>query len=238
MIDTTVDLSPRVYSRIAGVGYLIIIAAGIFAEFVIRSSMIVPGDATTTANNIMASEQLFRVGIAGDLIMLVCDIVVGLALYVLLRPVSKNLALLALLFRLIHTAVYGANLLNLFLVLLFLSGEGFGFDQQSGLVSVFLDAHGIGYSLGLVFFGFHCLLLGYLIYKSGYIPGVLGILIAIAGLGYLIDSFTNVLLSNYTQYESVLIIVVFVPAFIGELSLCLWLLLKGVRVKNVAISDS
>ena len=93
------DISQRTVAKIAGFGYLIIIIAGIFAEFFVRSALIVPGDATATAGNIMASEGLYRIGIAGDLVMLVCDVVVAWALYVLLKPVNKGLALLAAFFR-------------------------------------------------------------------------------------------------------------------------------------------
>lgn len=235
--DLYLSVSPRGYARIAGLGYLIIIIAGIFAEFVVRSSLVVPGDAAATAGNIAASESLFRLGIAGDLVMLTFDIVVALALYVLLRQVNRGLALLATFFRLVHTAIYGANLLNLFVVLLLLSGAGYlaalGTDQLHSLVSLFLSAHGIGYAIGLVFFGFHCLLLGYLVIKSGFLPKLLGYMLLVAAAGYLVDSFAQVLLPNYAEYEETLMFVVFIPAFVAELSLCLWLLFKGVRVQQI-----
>lgn len=233
------EITPRAYSRIAGIGYLMIIIAGIFAEFFLRSNLIVPGDAAATANNIIGSESSFRLSIAGDLIMLTFDAVVALALYVLLKPVNKGMALLATFFRLVHTAIYGANLLNLFIVLLVLSGAGvlaaFGAGQTHALVSVFLSAHGIGYAVGLVFFGLHCLLIGYLIFRSGYFPRILGGLMVAAGFGYLIDSFAHVLLTNYAAYESILTVVVFAPALVAELALALWLLLKGVKVQSASI---
>src|SRR5438128_7762904 len=113
MANHTVETSPQVYARIGGVLYLIIIVAGLFGEAFVRDKLIVSGDATATANNIMASQLLWRSGIAGDLIMHVCDVPLVLIFYVLLRPVNKNLALLALLFNLIQTAVLVANELNL-----------------------------------------------------------------------------------------------------------------------------
>jgi len=229
-------MSPLRAARLAGVGYLIIIVAGIFAEFFVRSSLIVSGDATATANNIMASESLFRIGIAGDLVMLVFDAIVALALYVLLKPVHRSLALMATIFRLIHTAVYGVNLLNLVVVTLLLSGAGylaaFEAEQLHALVLTFLDAHGIGYAIGLVFFAVHAVLLGYLVVKSGFIPRILGILLLVASAGYIVDSFANVLLANYADYEMILGLTVFVPAVIAELAFALWLLVKGANVQR------
>jgi hypothetical protein len=97
---------------------------------------------------------------------------------------------------------------------------------------LFLDAHSIGYSIGLVFFGINLLVLGYLVFKSGYFPRILGILLIGASLGYLIDTFAKVLLPNYGDYEGIFTLVVFAPALIAELSLCLWLLVKGVNVQR------
>ena len=105
MTNRLPDISQRKAARIAGFGWLIIIIAGIFAEFVIRMQLIVPGDAATTANNIMDSEWLFRISIVSDLIMLAFDVVVALALYVVLKPVNRSLALLAAIFRLVMDAI-------------------------------------------------------------------------------------------------------------------------------------
>jgi hypothetical protein len=237
MINSIADLSPRKTARIAGFGYLVIIITGIFAEFFVRSKMVVPGDAAATANHIVASEELFRTSIASDLIMLLSDVIVAWALYVLLKPVNKSLALLATFFRLVHAAIYGINLLNLFFVLQFLSGNQylsvFETGQLQALVLVFLNAHQYGYDIGLVFFGFHCLVLGYLVFRSGFLPSILGILLVIAAIGYLINSFARFLITNYEVYETIFTLVVFIPAFIAELSFTLWLLLKGVKKQPV-----
>jgi hypothetical protein len=172
--------------------------------------------------------------------MLLCDVVVAAALFILLKPVSRGIALLAAFFRLVHAAVYGVNLLNLFFVLRLLSGAEyltvFETDQLHALVLLFLNGHSTGYLIGLVFFGLHCLVLGYLIFKSGYFPRILGVLLIIASLGYLTDSFANFLLPNYKAYETIFLLVVFLPAFIAELSLCLWLLLKGVNVPRTELN--
>jgi len=223
-------------ARIAGILYLTIIASGIFAEFFVRSSLIVPGDAAATANNIIASGSLFRIGIASDTLMIICDVALALIFYVLLKPVNSSLSLMAAFFRLTQAAVLGVNLLMLFFVLQLLNGAAystvFGTEQLYALSMLFLEAHGIGYSIGLVFFGVHCFILGYLVAKSGYFPRILGILLMIASLGYLIDSFAKILMPDYKTYEETFTLVVFAPAFIAELSMCLWLLLKGVKISE------
>jgi Domain of unknown function (DUF4386) len=217
----------RKMGRIAGVLYLVIIAAGIFAQFFVRGSLVVPGDAATTASNILASKSLFRLGIVSDLVMIMADVAIGLIFYVLLRPVNNSLSLLAAFFRLAQATILGINLLNLFIALQFLSGAGYlaalGTRQAHALALVFLQAHTTGYSLGMVFFGFSILVLGYLISKSGYLPRLLGLLLALASLGYLTDSLASFALPNYTDMFTLV-------AFVAELALCLWLLVKGVNV--------
>ncbi len=231
-----VDRSPLVHARLAGVGYLVIIVTGIFAEFFVRSNLIVPGDATATAGNILASESLYRVGLAGELLMLVCDVAVALALYVVFREVSRSLALLAAFFRLVHASIVGVNLLNTYVPLVLLGDARFltVFEpaQRQALALLFLDAHGYGYVIGLVFFALHCMILGWLVLRSRYMPGILGVLLMVASLGYLVDSLGRTLLSDYARYESTFGMIVLIPAFVGELSFCLWLLLKGVSVRG------
>jgi hypothetical protein len=236
-MEEDIDNRPqRKLARVAGLLYLIIIIAGIFAEFIVRQSLIVPGDATATANNIMASEMLFRAGIAADLLMIMADVALALVFYILFKPVSNGLALLAAFFRLAQATILGINLLNLFFALGILSGADFltvfGADQLHAFSMLFLNAHNIGYSIGLVFFGINLLILGYLVFKSGYFPKIIGILLVAASLGYLIDSFAKVLLPNYGEYQAIFDLVVVTPAFIAELSLALWLLVKGVMVQQ------
>jgi uncharacterized protein DUF4386 len=222
--------SPQMYARIGGILYLIIIIAGALGEIFIRGKLIVSGDAMSTANNLMASQSLWRIGIAGDLLMHVCDIPLMLVLYLLLKPVNKNLARLAVLFNLIQTAVLVANKLNL-LTPLFLLGNAdylnaFEPGQRYALAYIFVKLHDYGFGIGLIFFGFACLLYGYLLFRSDYFPRVLGVLMALAGLSYLTDSFTLLLAPAYAGT----IFPILVLALIGELSLCLWLILKGVSL--------
>src|ERR1700722_11325685 len=174
MRNRTVNISPQVYARIAGVLYLLNIACGLFGEIYVRGHLVVAGDAITTAHRIMGSEFLFRCGIAGDLVMHITDIPMTVIFYVLLKPVSKDLSLLAALFGMLQTAILCANKLNLITVLLLLGGPSYlqAFDpkQQQGLASLLLSLHEYGFGVGLVFFGVSCLVTGYLMFQSGYFP--------------------------------------------------------------------
>lgn len=231
MANDTIKTSPQVYARVGGVTYLIIILAGLFGEMFVRNAIVVSDDAAATANNLVAAPLLWRLGIAGDLIMHGCDAVLMLVFYVLLRPVNRNLALLAVLFNLIQTAVLVANKLNLLMPLFLLDDAAYlkAFDPQQlqALTYVSIRAHAYGFGLGLIFFGFACLVYGYLIFKSGFLPRVLGVLMQVAGLCYLVNSFALIVAPAFARQ---LFPAILLPSFIGELSLCLWLLIKGVNV--------
>jgi len=215
-------------ARIAG---SLILFTAVFAPFsmiYVPSLLIVPGDAATTANNIMASEGLFRAGIVSDSVVFLIEIVLVVMLYVLLKPVSKTLSLVAAFARLAMTVIQGINLLNYFFVLLLLSGAGyltvFAPDQLHALVLLFLNAHEYAALIWGLFFGFHLFVLGYLVYKSGYIPGILGVLLIIASLCYLTQSFGNILLPKYEGIFATIGLLSIV-----ELAFPLWLLIKGVK---------
>ncbi len=232
MTTRTTQISPQVYARIGGALYLIIIIIGFCITVFIREKLVVSGDVMTTANNIMASQSLWRIGIAADLIMHVFDIPLMLVIYILLKPVNKNLALLAVLFNLIQTAVLVANKLNLFAALFLLGNVDYlkAFEPQQLHTQAYLSLklHDYGFGIGLIFFGFVCLIQGYLLFRSGYFPRTLGVLMAIAGLSYLTNSFTLIL----APAHAATIFPILVLALVGELSLSLWLLVKGVRVEE------
>jgi len=218
-------------ARIGGIIYLIIIVAGVYGEMVVRSKLIVPGDAAATANNIIASQLLWRTGIASDLLMHICDIPLMIIFYLLLKPVNKNLALMALLFNMVQTAALVANKLNLITALFPLSDadylKSFTSQQLYTLTYLSIKSHDYGFGLGLIFFGFTCLIAGYLIFKSGYLPKAIGVLMQIAGVCYLINSFTLIISPSFA---GVLFPVIMLPPFIAELSFCLWLIFKGVNI--------
>jgi hypothetical protein len=231
--ESKFETSPQMYARTGGILYLIIIAAGMFGELFVRGKLVVPGNAGATAHNIISHELLWRTGIAGDLLMHLCDIPLMFIFYVLLRPINKNLALLALLFNLVQTAVLVANKLNLLTVLL-LSGnadylKAFDPRQAQALVYLSIKSHENGFGVGLIFFGCACLVYGYLIFKSDYLPGALGIMLQIAGLWYLANSFALIIVP---EFAGMLFPFILLPSFIAELSLCLWLLVKGVDISK------
>ena len=231
MPGTLPDYTAKQAARIAGGAWLFVILAGIAAEFFIRMPLIVPGDAAATAANIMGAEGRFRAGIALDSAMLVFDVVAAVALYTLFRRVHKSLALLAAFFRLVMDAVLAANLINLVLVLQFLNGSRhatvFPPEQLQHAVQYFLNAHGSGYDIALIFFGLHCFILGTLIYRSGFVPRGLGVLLLFASLGYLIDSFAHLLLPLGNALLAMSAAALIAVAVLAELSLSLWLLIRG-----------
>ncbi len=237
MTNLLTDISQGKAAKVAGIGYLIIFVLGLFANFFIFGSLIVKGDAATTANNILANELLFRAGIVSWIIVLICDIVIAWALYIFLKPVNKSLSLLTAWFRLIYIAIFGITQLNLIFVLILFSGADylsvFNTNQLQALALVFLNGHSYGFLIGLVFFGVHLFLISYLILKSGYIPKILGVLLILSALGYLIDSFANFLLPNYADYQTIFLLLVAVPGVVGELSFTLWLLFKGSKVQTI-----
>jgi Domain of unknown function (DUF4386) len=233
MANAPSRFSPRPYARAAGILYLLLILAGGWAQVFVRGTIIVAGDATATAANIMASESLWRAGIAADLLMHLCDVPVMLILYLLLKPTSRHLALLALLFNLVQTAVLVANKITL-LIPLFLLGnapylKALGPQQLSALAYVSLRVHDYGYGCGLIFFGFVCLIEGYLIRRSGYLPRILGTLMQVAGGCYLANSFALLLAP---ALAATLFPAIMLPPLITELALAIWLVGKGVDVQR------
>jgi hypothetical protein len=225
--------SPLVYARIAGLLLLIVAILGPFSLLYVPSTLFVPGDAAATADNIRASEGLFRLGIVSDSLIFLIEIVLTALLYVLLRPVSRTLSLGAAFARLAMTIVQGINLLPYFIALLLLSGASyltaFEPDQLDALALLFLNAHQDGVYIWQLFFGLHLLVLGYLIFKSGYFPRILGVLVVVGALGYLADSYGNILFHNYGEIFGW---VVGVTAVFGELPFFLWLLIRGVNVER------
>ncbi len=218
-------------ARVAGVLYLAIIVLGLFGEAVVRGTLVVPGHASATAGAIAASPGLWRAGIAGDLLMHVLDVPVIVIFYLLLRPVNQGLAVLATLLNLVQTAVLATNKLTLVLPLLLLGGgahlAAFTPEQLHAVTRLSIQAHGYGFGIGLVFFGFACLVRGHLIARCGFLPRGLGVLLQIAGLCYLVNSAALLLAPAWAGW---LFPGVLVPAFVAELALSLWLIVRGVNL--------
>ncbi len=229
MTKPTEGFSPVTNARIAGVLYLVIIALGVTSEAVIRGGLVVRGDPAATAANILGSEGLFRLGFLADSIVFLSDAAVAVLLYLLLRPVNRTVAMVAAAFRLTQTAVLALNLLNQHAALLVLTGPDYAaFEpgQRQALAYLMLDRHGHGYDLGLLFFGVHCALLGYLIVKSGFLPKLVGVLLMGAAAAYLIGSYTRFLAPGLVTAVAP----VYGVALAAELALCGWLLVKGVNL--------
>ena len=228
------DADPKRVARAAGFLYLVIIALGLTGELVVRSGIVVPGDAAATATNILEAEGLFRFGFVADSVMLLADIALAVLLYVLLRPVSKTLALLAMCFRLVQAAIIGGNLLHYHAALVALVGPAYGAafppDQLAAVAALSLELHSHGYDLALLPFGINCLLLGYLVYRSGFLPRIFGVLLAAAGVVYLVGSYTRFLFPAQVDTVAPL----YVVAIVAESAMCLWLLVRGVDARKWA----
>jgi hypothetical protein len=214
-------------ARITGIVYLLYFLTAVFAEFLVRG-LVVSGDAVATANNILAHQLLYRLGLATALVATACYVAVTALLYDLFRPVNRSLSLLAAFFSLLGCAIQAFGSLLQLAPLVVLGGgqylSVFKAEQLRALALMFLDLNAQAAGTSLVFFGFYCLLIGYLILRSSFLPRILGVPMAMAGFGWL-----TFLLPPLAEYLSPYILVL---GFLAELSLCLWLLVIGVNVSR------
>lgn len=219
-------------AKVAGLLYLLVIIFGMFAELYVSLRLIVPGDATATASKIMASELLYRIGFMSGLFHHTCFLLLVLVFYKLLKPVSKNYAVLMMVLGLGAVPIMMLNMLNQFAALLLLSGAGylevFTTDQLQALALLFLDFHSHGYFIAGMFSGLFLLPLGYLVFKSGYIPKVLGVLLMAGCFGYLTELIFVFIFPSYAVISYLGLAV----AIIAEFSITFWLLLKGVEERE------
>ena len=226
MINKVRINSPKITARVAAVVFLIIFFLGMFTELFIRPGIIVPGDPAATVRNIAASEALFRLSLVSDLIRQALLMLLTLILYKLFKPVNKTIASLMVIFYLVCVPVSMLNELNHLAVLLLSSGAGyltaFKADQLNALVMFFLDLRKYGTFIPQ-FFSFWVLLLGYLVFKSGFLPRILGILLMLGGLCYTVIAVLSFILPNFDAT------ILGLFAFIEELLFYLWLLIMGVK---------
>lgn len=215
--------------RLTGLLYLLVILCAGFSQGYVRSTLVVPGDAAATATHITTHASLFRLGLSLDLIAFLLDAVISVLLYQLFKPYGKTLAMASSALRLLaHPAIASLNLLNHYMASHVLGDAGLlaAFDeaQLQTISLLFMDAHRYGYLLAGAFFGVHCFLLGVLIYRSNVIPKLFGGLMMGAAAGYLLETF-----GDFTRpgYEAELALVVGIAAALGEVSLALYLLIKG-----------
>jgi len=229
----TADITQRQAALIAGIAYLMVFIVATLAGAFALDRLIVQGDANTTYHNIMANQSLFRLGLAGFLVVIVFDTIAAWGLYVFLRPVNKSISLTAAWFRLLFVAIFAVNLINHFSILPLVSPadylKSFGIESLQAQMMQLINAQQTGVHISFMFFGIHILLIGYLIVKSDFIPRMLGIMLLVAAVGYQIDSFAFFLSADYANSKVGFIVAVAIPAITSEFSLTIWLLYKGLK---------
>jgi Domain of unknown function (DUF4386) len=206
-------------STIAGIALLLVAVLGGFAYVGVLERLVVEDDAAETAANLAGSETLFRLAVASLLIVAALDVVVALALYRVFQPASRDLSLLAAWLRVAYAAIFVAAIAQLGGVLRLVPEAG----EASGQVLSGVHAYEDVWSAGLLIFGGHLLVLGALVVRTAYSPTVLGVLLVIAGLGYAVDSFGELLFAGYDVSVAAF-------TFVGEVVLIFWLLLRGRRI--------
>jgi hypothetical protein len=223
-MERIAEASPRPSARITGVVYLLYFLTAILGEFFLRG-LVVDGDAAATANNLLAHQPLFRLGWATGLISTACYIAVTALFYGLFKPVNRSLSLVAAFLSLAGCTILAFSSLFQLAPLVVLGGSQylrvFTVEQLRALALMFLELSAQAVNICFVFFGFYCLLIGYLIFKSAFLPRILGVLMAFAGLGWL--AFLSPPLANY------LLTYIEVIGILAEASLMVWLLVFGVN---------
>jgi Domain of unknown function (DUF4386) len=226
--------STRTLARIAGVLYLTVAVCSLFAELYVRSGIVVPGDAAATADNIRASATLFRLGFVVDLVQATCFLLTAMALYLLLRHVNRLVAAAMVTFVSVSVAIMCLNLLNQFVALsIATDGDYAGALGPAGsdaLATLFAEMQRNGFLIAQLFFGLWLLPLGYLVVRSGYVPRVLGVLLALGGVGYLADLFARFLALGAAERLSPFVLA---PALVGEVAFVAWLLVRSGRVPEL-----
>lgn len=227
--------SPKKIARLAGLLYLIVVLTGIFSLAYVPSQLIVWENAEATYNAITGSETLFRFGIAAGIICYIAFLFLPFVLYKLLSPVNKSHALAMVALAVISVPISLVNLLNKFSVLTLLSGDDYlkvlGTDQLQAQILLQLEYYNNGIQLASVFWGLWLLPFGYLVFKSGFLPKLLGVLLMAGFVGYLINTFGSLLFQDYSGLG--ISGIVSLPATLGEIGTCLWLLIMGVKEKHV-----
>lgn len=213
-------------ARLAGLFYLILAVAGGFSELVVRESIIEAGDAATTAGNVSASPTLFRVAFATDLANITFFVLAALVLYALLRNVNPNVAIAMVVLNTVAAAIMCANMINHFAALRVATNPGMTSTASEELVQLFVDMHSNGYAIAQIFFGLWLLPLGYLTYRSGFLPKALGVMLMIGSASYVTELVAEFL---FPGMEDNALLLIAAPAAVAEVSFLLWLLVKGAK---------
>jgi hypothetical protein len=222
--------SPQTYARIGGILYLLIIVLGIFYELIVRDSIVVPRDSMATMANLKANEFFWRLGIVAEFLSSIIGFGLVLIMYKLTKPVNKDLAILAAFFNLAAITIQTVYIIQLVEVLFPIGAseylKAFTTEQLGAMISLSMKSHVFGFGIALLMFGPYFLFSGFLIYKSTYLPKFIGVLYTISGIGYLVNGFMLILAP---QLSGIVFMIIVLPVFIGEMSLALRLLIKGVN---------
>lgn len=215
--------------RITGLLYLLVIICAGFSQGFVRETIVIPGNAAATANNILEQEWLFRLGLSLDLVAFTLDAIIAILLYQMLKPFGKTLAMASSALRLIaHPAIASLNLVHHYMAGYVLENQdivvAFGESGVEVISSLLMNAQKFGYLLAGALFGVHCVLLGIVIIKSRNIPRLFGWLLIASGAGYLIETYGNI---NWPGNEAITALMVGISAAIGEVSFTFYLLIKG-----------
>lgn len=213
-----------------GITLIIMALAAFFSYSYIHGKLVIPGDASTTFNQITASYGLFKAEILGWVIILISDVIVSWGLYIFLKPIHQNLSLLGACLRLTYSSLLGIAILNLLIVML-LTGNSdqalLPIEQTQALMMLCLELFERIWSVGLIVFGAHLLIVGYVALKSNRIPKTISILVLLAAVGYIVIHLCKTFLSPYDALITVLQMVFAIPMVAGELGLGIWMLIKG-----------
>lgn len=220
-------------ARVAGLLYLVLAVSGGWAELAVRSGIRVPGDAAATAANVVSQASLMRLAFVADLVNITCFLLVALVMYAILKSVDDRIALAMVVFNAVAVAILGVNLLNHLGALLIATEPahtaGLSSGTSAALVTFLLDLHRHGYHVAQIFFALWLLPLGYLVYRSGYFPRVLGVLLMIGCGGYLAGVAATYLSPGF---ESPLAPFLALPAGLAEVLFLLWMLVMGARTPD------
>jgi hypothetical protein len=224
-----IDQSDRnLFLGLSGVLYLVVIVCGLFSELGVREVLFLPQNIQQTMENIQGNQTLLRIGVSLDMVMVLADVGLAWFFLILFQQNFPRLSYLAAFFRLVQAAIIGINLIHILQIQALFqfspeAGESSWVAQQIGYL---IESHRMGYLLSGIPFGMSCILLGYMMYQSGWFSRILGAMVIVAGSAYLIDSFTNILFPDYAPQSEILVLA---TAVITELSLCIYLILKGLK---------
>lgn len=215
-------------AKISGIAYLMIFISGFYANFAVLESLLDINNPSITTTNFINNHSQFGNGLLGFVIMLFFDALLVWSLFGLTKSISKNISYLASFFRLLHALFFGIALFKLWNIYQLTFNASNSVALQNRVLKLLLDFDTL-WTVGLLFFGIHLIVVGYLVIKSHYIPKALGLLLFLAAVGYIIDGMAKLFMPNYFDYKEIFEVIVIMPSIIGEFSFTVWLLIKGFK---------